>query len=137
MLAHLFPSLSLVAPSLPLTPHPSPLTPPTPTQPLQILSAKVRFINAVINGELVISKRKKAELVAQLAEDGYPAKQQQQQQGEEAEEEEGAAAAAAGSSNNSKAYDYLLGMPLYSLTLERVEDLRGKQQAKSAELDKL
>ena len=39
--------------------------------------------------------------------------------------------------NSSDSFDYLLGMPLYSLTKEKVEDLRSKISTKQDEVIKL
>ena len=40
---------------------------------VNVLRNKVRFILAVLSEELVVHNRKKAELLAQLVEDGYDA----------------------------------------------------------------
>jgi DNA topoisomerase-2 len=96
----------------------------------------------IIDGDLVISKKKKPVLVAELKKHGFkafPKVIDAVKAGEDApvveeEEEE--------SGNDeteilSSAYDYLLGMPLWSLTHERVEKLRRQIGEKEVEMDAL
>lgn len=90
---------------------------------------KVRFILSVVDGRLVVSNRKKAELLQELAREGYElfapgAGGYDEEEGE-------------GGGELGKGYDYLLSMKLWSLTLERVEDLRGQLAQKAAELEAL
>ncbi|KAL4420378.1 hypothetical protein ABPG77_002318 [Micractinium sp. CCAP 211/92] len=86
------------------------------------ISNKVRFILAVVGGRLKLSNRRKADIEAELEAEGYdklPTQKKAQQQAAADEEEEGEVAGAG--------YEYLLSMPLASLTLEKVEAL--KQEA--------
>ena len=101
---------------------------------LRRVSNKVRFILMVVNEQLRIIKRKQADLVQELERlhfDKMTKKQRQARaknailEGEEADEEE------------SASYDYLLSMPLWSLTLEKVEELQREQQQKEQELEAL
>lgn len=96
----------------------------------------------IIDGDLVISKKKKPALVAELKKHGFkafPKVIDAVKAGEDApvvEEEEDE------SGNDetevlSSAYDYLLGMPLWSLTHERVEKLRRQIGEKEVEIDAL
>lgn len=97
------------------------------------ISNRVRFILAVINKEIIIANRKKADLLAQLEKDGYDKMPKKMQTARaknaiitEEEYEEASAS-----------YDYLLSMPLWSLTLERVEQLKKEKEERVAELDVL
>lgn len=74
------------------------------------LENKVRFIMEVTSGSLVISKRKKGEIVCDLEERGY---------------------------SRMDDYEYLLGMSLLSLTTERIEKLNSEHSRKVAEHDSL
>lgn len=96
----------------------------------------------IIDGDLVISKKKKPVLVAELKKHGFkafPKVIDAVKAGEDApivEEEEDE------SGNDetevlSSAYDYLLGMPLWSLTHERVEKLRRQIGEREVEMDAL
>mmetsp|Transcript_14684 Transcript_14684/g.46127 ORF Transcript_14684/g.46127 Transcript_14684/m.46127 type:complete len:1304 (-) Transcript_14684:1089-5000(-) len=112
---------------------------------VNVLRNKVRFILAVLSEELVVHNRKKAELLAQLVEDGYDAVIP-----ESAKKPKTAAAAEDDASDDeeapkqieepddlrtlAKGYDYLLSMRLWALTRERVDALRGELSEKDAEL---
>eukprot|EP00051_Salpingoeca_urceolata_P016686 m.223370 g.223370 ORF g.223370 m.223370 type:complete len:1511 (+) comp18752_c0_seq2:97-4629(+) len=103
------------------------------------LDNKVRFILAVIDGSLVISNRKKKELLKELQTKGYtpfpkktrkgPATGADAEEDEENEDEE--VAVSAGD------YDYLLSMPMWNLTLEKVQKLKEERGTKEAELNEL
>jgi DNA topoisomerase-2 len=112
---------------------------------VNVLRNKVRFILAVLSEELVVHNRKKAELLAQLVEDGYDAVIP-----ESAKKPKTAAAADDDASDDeeapkqieepddlrtlAKGYDYLLSMRLWALTRERVDALRAELSEKDAEL---
>ncbi|EAL89207.1 DNA topoisomerase II [Aspergillus fumigatus A1163] len=109
---------------------------------LDKLTNQARFVQMIIDGDLVISKKKKPALVAELKKHGFkafPKVIDAVKAGEDApvvEEEEDE------SGNDetevlSSAYDYLLGMPLWSLTHERVEKLRRQIGEKEVEIDAL
>eukprot|EP01028_Stygiella_incarcerata_P004101 TRINITY_DN185_c0_g1_i1.p1 TRINITY_DN185_c0_g1~~TRINITY_DN185_c0_g1_i1.p1 ORF type:complete len:1625 (-),score=533.53 TRINITY_DN185_c0_g1_i1:176-5050(-) len=76
------------------------------------LKNKERFILMVVHGEFIISKKKKDLLVAELEELGFQKMLK----------------------NDILGYDYLLSMPLWSLTLEKVEELRKQRAEKEEEL---
>jgi DNA topoisomerase-2 len=96
---------------------------------LSVLDNKCRFIKEVIAGTLKISNRKKVDIVEDLKKRGYApmikeskkkaagdiqsAEQEAQQEVDDEEAKTGITA-----------YDYLLNMPLMSLTLERVNNLQ-------------
>jgi DNA topoisomerase-2 len=72
------------------------------------LGAKARFVREVIEGRVVLLGRKRMELEAQLFADGYP---------------------------DLAGLDYLVQMPISSLTQERREQLEREAAAKAAELE--
>merc|ERR1719375_1264205 len=84
----------------------------------ELLDAKVRFVLMVINGELIVSNRKKADLLQDLKAKGF--KTSHEILNKEAKPE----AAESTADSTKGGYDYLLGMPIWSLTMERVEKLK-------------
>lgn len=108
---------------------------------LLILDNRVRFIRANISGEIVLKNKKKAEIMKQLREmkfDPYPESlkkktdktviENQSEAGISNEEE---------SPDDEKPYDYLLSMPLWSLTWERVKKLEEDKEQKKKEVSDL
>lgn len=82
---------------------------------------RVRFILAVISGELVISKRKKIEIVQDLLRQKYtPFPKQSKKSLDEEEEEKEDEDVKSEVDAKAADFDYLLSMPLWSLTFERV-----------------
>ncbi|KAJ9610748.1 DNA topoisomerase 2 [Cladophialophora chaetospira] len=104
---------------------------------LRRFTNQARFIQMIIDGKLSISKKKKLVLIAELQKlgfDAFPKTQDAAKQGElepvvddEAEEDH----------TDASSYDYLLGMPLWSLTQERVERLQRQIGDKEEEIDTL
>ncbi|WEW62013.1 DNA topoisomerase 2 [Emydomyces testavorans] len=106
---------------------------------LDKLSNQARFVQMIIDGKLVISKKPKVKLIQELKEKGFkpipkaadPAKQGEDQptvEDDESEEDK---------ELGSDVYDYLLGMPFWSLTQERVEKLLRQIGDKELEVDTL
>lgn len=88
--------------------------------PRSRLDNRVKFILAMISGELDIRNKPKATIIAHLASSGYTAfpkkKKDSSNNGDDNEEEE----EDSGASTGRDGYDYLLSMPFWSLTLEKV-----------------
>ncbi|KAJ9503325.1 DNA topoisomerase 2 [Exophiala xenobiotica] len=105
---------------------------------LRRLSNQARFIQMIIDGKLYISKKKKAVLIAELQKLNFdPVPKTKDATKEEeilqvAQDEEGEE-----DNTDASAYDYLLGMPLWSLTQERVEKLLRQIGDKEMEVDVL
>jgi len=116
------------------------------TKEKEILSNKARFILMVVKGELELRKRKKVELLEDLRRHGFKAMSELeklvQSSLEQQSAEQAAAAAASGDADDSATsggsersdYDYLLGMPLWSLTFEKIEEIKKQLEIKRAEL---
>jgi DNA topoisomerase-2 len=106
---------------------------------LRRLSNQARFIKMIIDNKLNISKKKKAVLISELQKLGFDpfpkireAKEEDDivphiDEDEEAEDD----------AVDASSYDYLLGMPLWSLTQERVEKLMKQIGDKEIEVDVL
>ncbi|RKP07961.1 DNA topoisomerase, partial [Thamnocephalis sphaerospora] len=100
------------------------------------LDNRVRFIQEIISGKLVVQNRKKADILAELRSRGYaafPRKTDEAQAGEEQEEED----AGDEKSNKNHGYDYLLSMAIWSLTHEKVQQLMKERAEKESELNVL
>ncbi|KAL9015708.1 MAG: hypothetical protein Q9185_006903 [Variospora sp. 1 TL-2023] len=111
------------------------------TRDLEKMTNQARFIQMIIDGQLVISRKKKQDLVKELKAKNFKpiAKAVDAiKQGELApiaddDDEESEEGIQTGASY----YDYLLGMPLWSLTQERVERLRKQMGDQELEVDAL
>ncbi|KAL8802005.1 MAG: hypothetical protein Q9182_004082 [Xanthomendoza sp. 2 TL-2023] len=110
------------------------------TKDLEKYTNQMRFIQMIIDGQLIISKRKKTDLVKELkAKNFKPIGKvaDATKQGELApiadNDEEDEEDIASGASS----YDYLLGMPLWSLTNERLEKLKKQIGDRELEIDAL
>lgn len=105
---------------------------------LKILSNKARFVEEVCRGDLVVSSRKRADLLADLKERGYDLSLQDEKKDSDIESEEDATPEESSSDAElAKGYEYLLGMKIWSLTFERAEDLRRQKAEKAEEVKKL
>ncbi|KAL3444189.1 DNA topoisomerase [Aspergillus insuetus] len=111
---------------------------------LEKLTNQARFVQMIIDGELVVSKKKKSVLVKELKEKGFKpfpkvadaAKAGETERVLEASDDE-SAENEEDADDLSHAYDYLLGMAIWSLTQERVEKLRRQIGDKEIEIDVL
>ncbi|KAK4540471.1 DNA topoisomerase 2 [Oleoguttula mirabilis] len=110
---------------------------------LQRMSNQARFVQMIIDGKLVVSRKKKSVLVTELQKLGFTrfpkvADAKKEGEFEAVVEDDNADEAddvdtAAGASD----YDYLLGMAIWSLTQERVERLRKQIGDKEDEITAL
>jgi DNA topoisomerase-2 len=78
---------------------------------LAIISNKVRFILMVIENKIVINNRKKVDIEQDLVKNEFPKL----------------------STGENISYDYLLGMPIYQLTFEKLEKLKSELDEKTNE----
>ena len=105
---------------------------------LKILENKARFVEEVCRGELVVSNRKRAALLADLKERGYDLSHQEEKKDADDENEDNSTPGeSASDAELAKGYEYLLGMKIWSLTFERAEELRRQKAAKAEEVNKL
>ncbi|KAM6498312.1 DNA topoisomerase, type IIA-like domain containing protein [Amanita muscaria] len=101
---------------------------------LERLNNQARFVQMIVDKELVVSNRRKADIVAELRKLKFrpfpkaaSAKTDENEENVDHGEEEG----------TDSDYDYLLGMPIWSLTKEKIEKLKQQAKDKEAELMKL
>ncbi len=78
---------------------------------LVMVNAKVKFIEEFISGDIIISNRKKSDILQQLETREYP--------------------------KVENSYDYLIKMPIYNLTTERIEELRKDRDIKMNDYNNL
>ncbi|KAK5660493.1 hypothetical protein OQA88_13041 [Cercophora sp. LCS_1] len=100
------------------------------------LKNQYRFISEIIENKLIVSKKKKPVLVQELRDrkyEAFPPKADQSKSRDDENQEEDDDDVAAG----ARDYDYLLSMPIWSLTLERLEKLKNQIEAKKAEWEEL
>jgi DNA topoisomerase-2 len=76
---------------------------------LLFLQSKSRFITEYIDGKLDINKRSKEYIIQLLQTNNYP--------------------------QDDNSYDYLLRLPIYSMTLEKINDLNTQCEKKTSELN--
>jgi len=82
----------------------------------------------IINGTLVINRKRKLELVRELIAKGYDRVYPKGKTNETTNEEEE-------DSDDGKGFEYLLSMQFWSLTLEKLEKLTAERDAKKEELE--
>lgn len=104
----------------------------------RMLNNKARFVEEVCSGKLVVSNRKRLELLAELKDRDYELFPKQinnarKDQEIESEEEENDSEA----SDLAKGYEYLLGMKIWSLTYEKAQQLRKELSEKNKAVEDL
>lgn len=103
---------------------------------IKMLSNKTRFILSVIDGTLVVSNRKKQDILDQLVQDGYDvilASSKKSKKQSNDDDNSGDEVDDTADVNLTAGYDYLLSMKIMSLTKERVEKLHAELQDREQE----
>ena len=85
---------------------------------LKLISYKVKFILMIIDKKLVVNNKKKSELEEELEKLKFP------KMGKSIKD-----------TDNS--YNYLLSMPIYNLTKEKIDELKNQENDKQIEFDTL
>jgi DNA topoisomerase-2 len=85
---------------------------------LEILKYKVKYIKDVLDDKVIVAKKKRDEVIEQLAKGGYPKLSKN-----------------LNATNDEKSYDYLASMLLWSLTSEKIEELQNEYDEKKKEYD--
>jgi DNA topoisomerase-2 len=81
------------------------------TRQIDLLDAKSQFIDAVIKGRIVVANEKKPDIIKAIEKEGI--------------------------SKQDESYDFLLGMPIWSLTYERYTELQKKLDETTKERDRV
>ncbi|KDQ54971.1 hypothetical protein JAAARDRAFT_196340 [Jaapia argillacea MUCL 33604] len=104
---------------------------------LEKLNNQARFVKMIIDKELIVSNRKKVDIVAELRKKEFrpfPKPVRAKAAGENADVVDADPEAEEAATGASSDYDYLLGMPIWSLTKEKIEKLLQQSQEKEQEL---
>lgn len=105
---------------------------------LKTLSNKARFVEEVCKGDLIVSNRKRSELLAELVERGYDlCPNNEKKETEEENDDSASIEESTSDAELAKGYEYLLGMKIWSLTFERAEELRRQKMEKTNEVKQL
>jgi len=114
---------------------------------LLILGNKVRFILGVVNGEIIVINRKKAELLIELKQKGFTpmlrkgksgeppvvGANDDSSEGQEDDEQESVSRPVSVEGATWGGYEYLLSLPIGTLTLESVQKLLDEKAEKEKE----
>jgi len=85
---------------------------------LKLISYKVKFILLVVNKKLEINNKKRSDIEEQLVKAQFPQ-------------------LARSKDDDKISYDYLLTMPIYNLTMEKINELKQQEQDKETEYNTL
>jgi DNA topoisomerase-2 len=92
----------------------------------------------VCKGDLIVSNRKRSELLAELVERGYDlCPNNEKKETEEENDDSASIEESTSDAELAKGYEYLLGMKIWSLTFERAEELRRQKMEKTNEVKQL
>ncbi|KAG6408579.1 hypothetical protein SASPL_131595 [Salvia splendens] len=106
---------------------------------------KCRFIQGVVEGSIIVSNRKRADLVLELKAKGFtpfPKKENAPEvsvagASNDAEESEESSEVPIGQGVSSSDYDYLLLLSINTLTLEKMQELLAEREKRVAEVEDL
>lgn len=101
-----------------------------------VLSNKARFVEEVCKGDLIISNRKRADILADLQRRGYDLIEKNKKSSGEEEDDE-LIDEETSDAKLIKGYDYLLGMKIWNLTMEKVLQLQRELDEKVRAVDEL
>ncbi|QSZ33541.1 hypothetical protein DSL72_005109 [Monilinia vaccinii-corymbosi] len=104
------------------------------------LTNQARFVTEIIENKLIVSKKLKPVLVAELRKRGYeafPKLSDAKKAGETDDVVENEEEVAVDEDAGARDFDYLLGLPIWSLTQERVDKLNRQMYDKKNEIDTL
>ncbi|KAI0175785.1 type II DNA topoisomerase [Hypoxylon sp. FL1284] len=104
------------------------------------LKNQARFIQEIMDGKLVVSRKKKQVIVEELRErkyESFPRGQDKKTKSEDDEEGNDEGNDEVETDNSANGYDYLLSMPIWSFTQERLDRLKDQIVKKKDERDAL
>ncbi|KAI1737275.1 DNA topoisomerase [Xylaria scruposa] len=104
------------------------------------MTNQARFIQEIMDEKLTVSRKKKAVVIGELRERNYEAfvkKTEAKTKSEEDDEDDAENTEENSVDDDSRGYDYLLSMPIWSFTQERLDRLREQIEKKKAQYDEL
>ncbi|TAQ90008.1 hypothetical protein B7494_g1650 [Chlorociboria aeruginascens] len=104
------------------------------------LKNQARFVLEIIDNKLVVSKKKKPVLVAELRKreyEAFPKVADARKASETDDVVENEEEVAPDEDSGARDFDYLLGLPIWSLTQERIDKLKQQMINKNAEFEEL
>ncbi|KAJ2777474.1 DNA topoisomerase 2 [Coemansia javaensis] len=107
---------------------------------LQVADNRVRFVTEIIQKKLVVNNRKRAAIIKDLQDRGYkpmPKPAKAAVAGDVDADAEQAGAENDGEAGPASDYDYLLSMPIWNLTMEKVEKLLKEKDEIERRLEEL
>jgi DNA topoisomerase-2 len=109
---------------------------------LKKLENKVRFIRCVVDNEIVVNNRKRADLFLELREKNFDPFPMKKKKAEPAavgaiEEEENEESPEAANGVDPSDYEYLISMAIGTLTLEKIQDLNAEREKLVNEVEEL
>lgn len=106
-----------------------------------MLSNKARFVEEVCSRELIVSNRRRKDLLEELQKRGYDLIAKDSAKTDRANDDEAVSSDdeedETSTADLAKGYEYLLGMKIWSLTYEKAQQLRAQLEVKTAELEEL
>ena len=82
---------------------------------MKVLKYRKKFIEQILEKEIIIERKKKVEIIEQLVNEQYPQ--------------------LAINLGSVESYDYLVNLPLFSLTTEKIDEINAEYKAKKEELN--
>lgn len=109
---------------------------------LKKLENKARFIRCVVNNEIVVNNRKRADLFLELRQKNFDPFPKKKKRAEPAavgatEEEENEESPEAANGVDPSDYEYLLSMAIGTLTLEKIQELNAEKEKLVNEVEEL
>ncbi|KAL7628945.1 DNA topoisomerase 2 [Parahypoxylon ruwenzoriense] len=106
------------------------------------LQNQARFVQEIMDGKVVVSRKKKQVIIAELRERKYETFVKGQEKKTKSDDEDEGDVDEGGEEDvdmdsESRGYDYLLSMPIWSFTQERLDRLKDQIVKKKAERDEL
>jgi DNA topoisomerase-2 len=89
---------------------------------LKLISYKVKFILLIVEKKLIVNNKKKSDIENELEKLKFP---KFGKNNDDTNKEIGTS------------YNYLLGMPIYNLTMEKIEELKNQKEEKEIEYEQL
>ena len=110
---------------------------------LDILEYKMKFIQYVLDGKIIVFKQKKSVIIDKLIELKFPklvtriSKSKKDKEDDEDNNDNNDDGESSQEEDSNKSYEYITSMPLFSLTDEKINELQSKLDDKQKELVKV